>query len=134
MNSLNKLFRFYIHAFSVILLLSIITACGTEAERGSDRLFKSSNLTQGESFSYTFEEVGTVDYFCELHPAQMQATITVSESAEITERDTVEMQNIQFIPDQLTIAPNTVIVWINRDSDSHTVVSGNPSTGNGDIY
>ena len=126
--------RIFSYTLSVILLLFMITACGTEAERGSDKLFESSTLTQGETFSYTFQEVGTVDYFCELHPSQMQATITVSESAEITERDTVEMENIQFNPEQLTIAPNTEIVWINRDSDTHTVVSGNPSTGNGDTY
>lgn len=123
-----------IHALPVVLLLFLIAACGTEAERGSEKLFESGNLTQGETFRYTFREVGTVDYYCELHPTQMQATITVSESAQISERDTVEMENIQFNPNQLTIAPNTEIVWINRDNDSHTVVSGNPSTGNDDIY
>lgn len=134
MSTHKNLSRYFLHAFSAILLLFMITACGTEAERGSDKLFESSNLAQGETFSYTFQEVGTVDYFCELHPTQMQATISVIEDAEISERDTVEMENIQFNPDQLTIAPNTEIVWINRDSDSHTVVSGNPSTGNGDPY
>ena len=122
------------HAFSVILLLSLLTACGTETERGSEKLFESGNLAQGESFSYTFQDEGTVDYYCEIHPSQMQASITVSESAQISERDTVEMENLQFNPDQLTITPNTEIVWINRDGDSHTVVSGNPSTGNDDIY
>ena len=117
-----------------MLLFFTINACGTEADGGSDKLFESSSLTQGETFSYTFQEVGTVDYYCEFHPTQMQASITVSESAEISERDTVEMENIQFNPDQLTIAPNTEIVWINKDSDSHTVVSGNPNTGNDDNY
>ena len=134
MNTLTNLSRYFFHAFSLILLLFMITACGTEAERGSDKLFKSSNLTQGETFSYTFQEVGTVDYFCELHPTQMQATISVIEDAEISERDTVEMQNLQFNPDQLTIAPGTEIVWINRDSESHTVVSGNPQNGDDGIY
>lgn len=134
MNMLKNVFRYFSYAFSVFLLIFVITACGTETEKVSDKLFESSNLAQGEAFSYTFQDIGTVNYYCEIHPSQMQGTISVTESAEITERDTVEMQNIQFNPDQLTIAPNTEIVWINRDSESHTVVSGNPSTGGDDIY
>jgi len=134
MNTRKSIFRYSSLVLSVILLFFMIHACGTEAEGGSEKLFESNNLAQGETFSYTFQDEGSVDYYCEIHPSQMQATITVSESAEISERDTVEMENLQFNPDQLAIAPNTEIVWINRDGESHTVVSGNPSTDNGDIY
>lgn len=134
MNTLKDISEYFTYALSVILLLFMTTACGTEAEMGSEKLFESGNLAQGESFSYTFQEVGTVDYFCELHPSQMQGTISVTENADISERDTVEMENIQFNPNQLTIQPNTEIVWINRDSESHTVVSGNPDNGDDGIY
>jgi amicyanin len=38
-------------------------------------------MQPGESFSFTFEEEGTFDYFCEIHP-DMQASVVV-EAAEI---------------------------------------------------
>ena len=40
--------------------------------------FQSNRLDQGQSFSFTFEEAGTFDYFCEFHP-NMTSTITVTE-------------------------------------------------------
>jgi len=39
--------------------------------------FQSGKISAGESFSYTFEEAGTFDYFCEYHTG-MKATIVVS--------------------------------------------------------
>jgi plastocyanin len=32
----------------------------------------------GGTFSVTFSEPGTFSYFCEIHPIQMQATVTVA--------------------------------------------------------
>ncbi len=32
------------------------------------KVFKSAALDTGESFSYTFKEAGTFEYFCSLHP------------------------------------------------------------------
>ena len=48
---------------------------GTPANQTS--LFDSGNLTQGQSFSYTFKTAGSFQYFCKIHPNTMQATITV---------------------------------------------------------
>jgi len=42
-----------------------------------DGAFQSGKLDQGGTFSHTFEEAGTFEYFCEYH-ANMTATITVS--------------------------------------------------------
>ncbi|MFA6254792.1 MAG: cupredoxin domain-containing protein [Patescibacteria group bacterium] len=44
-----------------------ITASGT---------FDSGNLNQGQSFSHTFNEAGTFNYHCSIHPS-MTGTITV---------------------------------------------------------
>lgn len=41
-----------------------------------DGVFDSGSLARGESFEYTFEEVGEFDYFCAIHP-EMTGTITV---------------------------------------------------------
>jgi plastocyanin len=42
----------------------------------SARLFKSKALDTDDSFSFTFTEPGTYEYFCSLHP-RMTATIVV---------------------------------------------------------
>ncbi|MDX1585457.1 MAG: plastocyanin/azurin family copper-binding protein [Balneolaceae bacterium] len=112
----------------------MLSACGTEADPGSEKLFDSGNIAVGESFSFTFQEEGTVEYYCEIHAPNMQGTVEVVAGASSTDPDTVEMMNDQFNPEQITVSPSTEIVWINRGSESHTVISGNPSTGNGDIY
>jgi plastocyanin len=44
----------------------------------ADGLFDSGTLSNGETFEYTFNEAGTYEYTCTIHP-NMQATITVEE-------------------------------------------------------
>lgn len=123
-NSYNWIFQ---TAFLIVLSL-LVTGCGT-TDSGSGKLFKSGSIGTGETFSYTFKNEGTIEYYCDIHSPDMQGQITVSMDAESSDRDTVEMINTQFTPSQLTVAPNTEIVWINRDDFDHTVVEGNPSTG-----
>jgi plastocyanin len=40
--------------------------------------FKSGNMKSGVSFGYTFNEVGTFDYACSIHPS-MKGKVTVTE-------------------------------------------------------
>ena len=40
-------------------------------------LYHSEILGNGDTFSYTFTDVGTYPYFCELHPEQMIGTVIV---------------------------------------------------------
>jgi plastocyanin len=42
--------------------------------------FDSGNLGQGEIFTYTFDEAGTYDYECTIHPS-MTGTVIVGENA-----------------------------------------------------
>jgi plastocyanin len=42
-------------------------------------IFDSGNLSQGQSFSYTFSTAGTFPYVCTPHKANMKATIVVTE-------------------------------------------------------
>ncbi len=44
----------------------------------------SGSLSQGDSFSFTFDEVGVFPYFCEVHPSTMQAIVTVVARPEPT--------------------------------------------------
>jgi len=48
----------------------------TVTEQG--RKFKSGFLNQGQTFKFTFQEAGTVNYFCEVHPDVMKATVVVA--------------------------------------------------------
>jgi plastocyanin len=42
--------------------------------------FDSGNMARGDTFSYTFEEIGTFEYYCIPHP-YMTAKVIVEESA-----------------------------------------------------
>jgi plastocyanin len=43
----------------------------------ADGAFDSGNLASGDTFEFTAEEPGTLDYVCSIHP-QMTGTVTVS--------------------------------------------------------
>lgn len=106
-----------------------INGCNTtDSNSKNGQLFKSGDIGSGETFNYTFNETGTYDYFCEIHKPDMKGKIVVETGVESTNPDTVEMKNTSFIPSQLTVSPGTKVVWINKDSFAHTVVSGTPGT------
>ena len=72
---------------------------------GSQEMFDSGILTgMGQQFSFTFTQVGTNDYQCDVHPATMFGTITVESLVGIDEKF---RRNINFYPnpvaDQLTV-------------------------------
>lgn len=117
-------------AGTLILALILFQGCDDEnsTDSGSAPGFQSGDLAEGDTFTHTFEEEGTVDYFCENHQPDMTGEIVVSSDIESTENDTVEMLNTQFQPSSLTVAPNTEIVWINLDAAAHTVTQGQPSS------
>jgi len=50
-----------------------ITSGGSSNESG---IFDSGNISSGGTFSYTFNDKGTYDYFCKIHPG-MNGTIEV---------------------------------------------------------
>lgn len=52
------------------------TTAGTPGNRTGS--WHSGTLSNGETFSTTFEMAGTFQYFCTIHPNDMQATITVT--------------------------------------------------------
>ncbi|MGK7370233.1 MAG: plastocyanin/azurin family copper-binding protein [Candidatus Halalkalibacterium sp. M3_1C_030] len=135
MNTPNSFAR-YTPLVALLGLMFFVAGCGTGPDNDAEKLFDSGNIAPGESFSFTFEEEGTVEYFCDIHTPDpgMEGTVTVTSGAEISGRDTVDMVNTQFSPRQITVAPNTEIVWINRDDFAHTVVDGNPQSSSGGYY
>lgn len=118
---------------SLLIAISLLfIGCSTDSENGNPQpSFDSGNIAPGGTFSQTFEEEGTIDYYCEIHAPDMQGQITVTTSAENVERDTVIMTNELFQPSNLSVTPNTEVVWVNEENVDHTVVSGNPSSDDG---
>jgi len=57
------------------------TATGGSATEGPSGVFDSSLIMAGSSFSHTFDEAGTFDYFCMVHP-WMAGTVIVEEEDE----------------------------------------------------
>lgn len=93
--------------------------------------FQSGTIGPGESFSYIFEEEEVVEYYCTIHTPDMQGEVTVTSNATPVERDTVSMENNQFNPSNLEVAPNTEVVWINNEGHDHNIRTGNPSSDDG---
>ena len=118
----------------------VISGCSSSSDENNNdpiATFDSGNIAPDQSYSYTFDQEGTVEYYCELHAPNMQGAVTISSSAEPAEQDTVVMANDSFQPRDVTIAPDTELVWVNNQDHAHTVVSGNPSSdddGDGPDY
>ncbi len=130
-------------AASVLIALALIfSGCGS-TDSGSDdsdnnndsdpppsssASFESGTVPPNGTFSYTFEEEEEVEYYCEFHVPDMQGKIIVTSNVEAVERDTVIMEGMSFVPEELSVAPSTEVIWINESDLDHTVTSGNPSS------
>ena len=118
-----------------LLIWSGCSSTGSNSESNSDPntsvSFNSGDIEPDGSFSFTFESEEDIEYYCQIHSPDMQGTITVTSNAEAADRDTVIMEDLQFKPANLSIAPNTEVVWINRTSMNHNVTDGNPSNDGG---
>ncbi|WP_445664430.1 cupredoxin domain-containing protein [Fodinibius sp. AD559] len=123
---------------SVFLILAGCSDSSTDSDNENNNQnqaasFSSGPIAPGETFSYTFEEEETADYYCTIHTPDMTGQITVTSSVEAVDRDTVIMENDQFVPENLEVAPNTEVVWVNNQDHDHDIQTGTPSSdGNGD--
>ncbi len=114
-------------------------------------IFDSGVMDQGENFSYTFQDPGTYDYYCLIHP-YMKAKVIVTpsggprpaasgvgqveegrvEESQAEERRSavdhgqsvlVEIKKHTYNPDSITVPVGTHVVWRNFDSVPHTATS-----------
>ena len=63
------------------------TATGGSATEGPSGVFDSSLIMAGSSFSHTFEDAGSYDYFCMVHPWMNGLVIVEDEAAAAAEAD-----------------------------------------------
>ena len=61
------------------------TATGGSATEGPSGVFDSSLIMAGSSFSHTFEDAGTFDYFCMVHPWMVGSVIVEDAAAAAAE-------------------------------------------------
>ena len=115
----------------------------------TDGAFDSGILDPGGSFSFTFNEPGTFDYICQLHP-QMQGTVTAegdavanaSQSSAVagqTETSTpqeaapaeisVSIVDFSFEPATIDVAAGATVVWTNDGQAPHTVTGDFADSG-----
>lgn len=141
---MNKKKIYQLMLSALLMAALVVTGCSTtdsgeedEDDNGNNTVtnFNSSTIAPGESYSYTFEDEGTVEYYCEIHAPNMQGEIEVDSGVEAVERDTVIMEGDQFDPRSLSVAPDTEVIWINNENHDHDIRSGNPpSNNNGGDY
>jgi predicted secreted protein with PEFG-CTERM motif len=63
------------------------------ADKGSDGVFDSGLIAPGKSFTFQFTKVGTVDYFCMVHP-WMTGIVTVQANGEIQNNSQLNDSNV----------------------------------------
>ncbi len=89
-------------------------------------IFKSEPLEPGDAFTYEVADhlVGSiVAYHSHQRPAAA-GSITVFQDATSAERVEIEITDAAAAPADIVVRPGTAIVWTNRGSVVHTVVSG----------
>jgi plastocyanin len=103
--------------------------------------FNSGDIHQGQSWQFTFVVNGTYNYFCAYH-AEMQGTVTVIGGPTATPQSTstpvqgnvdVNILNLAFVPQNVTISPGTTVRWTNQDPYPHTATADNGSFNSGTL-
>ena len=99
--------------------------------------FNSGVMQEGDTFSQTFDEPGTFEYFCAVHPS-MSGTVEVSEAVATDDaRDTavgpdgdgvsavktVAVVDVAYDPQRIEVPVGTTVDWTNDDPFAHTVTA-----------
>ncbi|MHA7646827.1 plastocyanin/azurin family copper-binding protein [Nitrosopumilus sp. S4] len=102
---------------------------------GHDGLFDSSLFMAGSTYDFTFEEAGTYDYFCMVHP-WMVGIIHVEESKEMIVEPEPITVNSHILPKTALVGETLIIEVEFRDDDNNIVDHVNydiTATQDGDV-
>ena len=96
------------------------TSTGGSATGGPSGVFDSSLIMAGSSFSHTFEEAGSFDYFCMVHPWMAGLVIVEAEAAaepepepepvmeEVHEEEHMEEEVHESVPPTMSVGSTTM--------------------------
>jgi len=105
------------------------TATGGSATEGPSGVFDSSLIMAGSSFSHTFEDAGTFDYFCMVHP-WMAGTLIVEDpavaEAAAAEAAAAEMATAEAAAAEAAAVRDPAVDLV--DTLSHSASSGSVSS------
>ena len=77
------------------------TSTGGSAQDGPSGVFDSSLIMAGSSFSHTFDEAGTFDYFCMVHPWMNGTVIVEAEAAEEEVHEEVHEEEAEVVYEKI---------------------------------
>jgi len=80
----------------------------------------SGNIANGGTYSHTFANAGTYNYFCTIHGAGMSGTVIVASGQPASA--SVSIMNNFFSPASVSVGPGGTVTWTNNGS-THTVTS-----------
>ena len=108
------------------------TATGGSATEGPSGVFDSSLIMAGSSFSHTFEDAGSYDYFCMVHPWMSGLVIvedTAAEAAAMTVRDPA----VDLVDTLSHSTSNGSVSSIMTNSDDATLVVAIDTSDDGEL-
>ena len=97
--------------------------------------FHSQVLNKGDTYEVTLNVTGAYDYYCNIHPATMRASIVVKSGATVVIPAGTAARSLNYSPSQFTveIGVNNTVTFVNQDSATHTVTSNTGAFDSGDI-
>jgi plastocyanin len=101
-----------------------------------DGAFDSGQLTNGQTFSQTFDQAGTIAYHCNVHP-RMKATIIVKEKVSAASATAVvkkvSIKDFDFSPASRSVTVGTTVTWTNTGQAPHTVTADDGTFDSGTL-
>ena len=82
-------------------------------------LFDSGTLNPGDTFTFTFPDEGTFDYYCKFHP--MQGRVRVTTTGPATATVNILDTPARFELDDVTIRAGGTVTWTHAGNQPHTV-------------
>lgn len=93
---------------------------------GHGEIFDSGHIEPGATFTYIAEaahEGDHIPFHSNLHP-EINGLIIVSANADTSGDMAIEIVDTEAIPQEVTVAPGTSIIWANNSSQVQEIVSG----------
>ena len=112
---------------------------GRVTDNNPGSLFQSGIIGPGDKFQFTFNNVGTFDYFDSLHPWMTGKIIVVNNPpgplvsivpGSSSPGNPCVAANNCYSPNTVSITPGTTVTWQNNDSFSECVTSGKVTDSN----